>query len=354
MLSCYRKPFIWAKHQLFSSPVNCLITAVMLYVIYAITLPIIRWAFIDATWIGDNASACIETTGACWVFIKVRFTQFIYGFYPSESYWRVNLTGALAVVLLLLYSVKAVPKAYLTFIIVVGYPLIAIVLLHGGIFGLTVVSTSQWSGLFLTLVLACGGIVAAFPLGILLALGRRSNMPVIKAICVIFIEAVRGVPLISVLFMASVMFPLFMPDYITIDNLLRAFIGITLFQAAYMAEVIRGGLEAVPKGQYEGARSIGLGYWAMMALVVLPQALKIVIPGLVNTTIGLFKDTTLVLIIGLFDFLGIVQAATTDPQWLGMTLEGYVFCAVIYWVFCFCMSSYSQRLEKRGAGANRV
>ncbi|NIW04275.1 MAG: ABC transporter permease subunit [Gammaproteobacteria bacterium] len=209
------------------------------------------------------------------------------------------------------------------------------------------IETPLWGGLFLTLVIAVVGIVASLPIGIVLALGRRSKMPIIKAICVAFIELWRGVPLITVLFMASVMFPLFMPEGVNFDKLLRALIGVMLFSAAYMAEVVRGGLQAIPKGQYEAAEAIGLSYWKIMGLVVLPQALKMVIPGIVNTFIGLFKDTTLVLIIGLFDFLGMAQLAGTNPDWLGFAVEGYVFTAFGFWVFCFGMSRYSQHLERK-------
>jgi general L-amino acid transport system permease protein len=220
-------------------------------------------------------------------------------------------------------------------------------LLHGGFFGLSTVSTSQWGGLMLTLVIAAVGIAGALPLGILLALGRRSEMPAIRVICVTFIEFWRGVPLITVLFMSSVMLPLFLPEGLSFDKLMRALIGVILFQSAYIAEVVRGGLQAIPKGQYEAAAAMGLGYWRMMGLVILPQALKLVIPGIVNTFIALFKDTSLVIIIGLFDLLNSIKQATTDPAWLGMATEGYVFAALIFWIFCFGMSRYSQHLERK-------
>ena len=220
-------------------------------------------------------------------------------------------------------------------------------MLYGGSFGLEVVETHKWGGLSLTLVLALVGIVASLPIGVLLALGRRSDMPVVRSFCTVFIEMWRGVPLITILFMASVMLPLFAPEEIDFDKLLRALIGITLFQSAYMAEVIRGGLQAIPKGQYEAADALGLSYWEKMGLIVLPQALKIMIPGIVNTFIALFKDTSLVLIIGLFDLLAIVQAALSDPKWLGYSIEGYAFVAFVFWIFCFGMSRYSQFLERK-------
>jgi general L-amino acid transport system permease protein len=227
------------------------------------------------------------------------------------------------------------------------YPVIAFYLFHGGAFGLQEVQTPRWGGLFLTLVIAGVGIVSSLPIGVLLALGRRSEMPIVRLLCVGFIELIRAVPLITVLFMASVMLPLFLPSGVNFDKLLRALIGVALFSSAYMAEVVRGGLQAIPSGQYEAAKALGLSFPKMMGLVVLPQALRIVIPGIVNNFISLFKDTTLVLIIGLFDLLGIVKAALTDAGWLGLALEGYVFAGFVFWIFCFGMSRYSLRLERR-------
>ncbi len=209
------------------------------------------------------------------------------------------------------------------------------------------IPTDKWGGLFLTIMLAVGSIIASFPIALLLALGRNSSLIIIKSVCTIFIEVIRGVPLISILFMASVMLPLFFADEQIVDKLLRALIGIALFQAAYLAEVIRGGLNSLPTGQYEACASLGMGYWVSTWLVILPQGLRVVVPGLVNNFIALFKDTTLVLIIGLYDFLGIVQTASVDPKWLGTALEGYIFCGLIYWIFCFSMSTYSKHLERR-------
>jgi general L-amino acid transport system permease protein len=231
--------------------------------------------------------------------------------------------------------------------LLVIFPNVAFYLFHGGGFGLPVVETSRWGGLFLTLVVAGVGIVASLPLGILFALGRRSEMPIVRAVCITFIEVMRGVPLITILFMASVMLPLFLPEGVNFDKLLRALVGVALFSAAYMAEVVRGGLQAIPKGQYEAANALGLSFWKTMGLIILPQALKIVIPGIVNTLIGLFKDTTLVLILGLFDLLGIVQAALTDASWIGFATEGYVFAALGFWIFCFGMSRYSMHVERK-------
>jgi general L-amino acid transport system permease protein len=309
--------------------------------------PVIQWAFITADWSGDSREAC-TSGGACWPFVKARFGQFIYGFYPTEQRWRVDVTGIMLILSVFWLMLPPLPgKKWATIFALFIYPIIAFFLLYGGSFGLPVVETSRWGGLMLTLVIAIVGIVASLPLGILLALGRRSDMPLVRAVCVVFIEFWRGVPLITVLFMSSVMLPLFLPEGVNFDKLLRALIGVILFSAAYMAEVVRGGLQAIPKGQYEAAQALGLSYWKMMGLIILPQALKLVIPGIVNTFIGLFKDTTLVLIIGLFDFLGIVQSALNDPNWLGYAVEGYVFAAVVYWLFCFSMSRYSIHLEHK-------
>jgi general L-amino acid transport system permease protein len=296
--------------------------------------------------VGTTRADCTKE-GACWVFIQQRFGQFMYGFYPTELRWRVDATVWLAIIgAAPLFISKFPRKAYYAIGFLVIYPLVAFWLLHGGM-GLENVATSKWGGLMLTLVIAAVGIAGALPLGILLALGRRSKMPTIRVVCVTFIEFWRGVPLITVLFMSSVMLPLFLPEGMSFDKLLRALIGVILFQSAYVAEVVRGGMQAIPKGQYEAAAAMGLGYWRSMGLVILPQALKLVIPGIVNTFIALFKDTSLVIIIGLFDLLNSVKQASADPAWLGMASEGYVFAALVFWIFCFGMSRYSQHLERK-------
>ena len=337
----------WLRRNLFSSPLNTLLTLSAAYLLYSAVPPLVQWAFIDADWIGTSRQDC-TSGGACWVFVGVRLNQFIYGFYPPEELWRVNLAGMLLVALLIPLFLKRIGwKLQITAFILFVYPVIAYTLLTGGIFGLALVESSQWGGLMLTLIIAGIGIVASLPIGILLALGRRSGMPVVRSLSVTFIELWRGVPLITVLFMASVMLPLFLPEGVNFNKLLRALIGIVLFQSAYMAEVIRGGLQGIPQGQYEAAEALGLGYWKNMRLIILPQALKLVIPGIVNTFIALFKDTSLVLIIGLFDLLAIVQAAFTDPEWLGYAVEGYVFAGFVFWLFCFSMSRYSRHLERR-------
>jgi len=337
----------WLRANLFSSWFNTLLTLFAGYLVWLMLPPLIQWAFIDADWTGTTRADC-TSGGACWVFVQQRFGQFMYGFYPSELRWRVDTTLWLAIIGAAPLFIPQMPrKAFYGLAFLLIYPVLAFWLLHGGFMGMSTVSTSQWGGLMLTLVIATVGIAGALPLGILLALGRRSDMPAIRVICVTFIEFWRGVPLITVLFMSSVMLPLFLPEGMSFDKLMRALIGVILFQSAYIAEVVRGGLQAIPKGQYEAAAAMGLGYWRMMGLVILPQALKLVIPGIVNTFISLFKDTSLVIIIGLFDLLNSIKQATTDPAWLGMATEGYVFAALIFWIFCFGMSRYSQHLERK-------
>lgn len=338
----------WLRSNLFSSPLNTALSLFAIYLVYLTVPPMISWIFIDSTWTGETREACSGITGACWVFVKVRINQFMYGFFPESEYWRINLAFGLLIVLAIpLFLKKFQHKGKLGIFILLVYPVITFQLFSGGNFGLVPVETSKWGGLSLTLILAGVGIVASLPMGIVLALGRRSKMPIVRSVCVVFIEFWRGVPLITVLFMSSVMLPLFLPEGTNFDKLLRAMIGIALFQSAYMAEVVRGGLAAIPKGQYEAAEALGLSYWKSMGLIILPQALKLVIPGIVNTFIALFKDTTLVLIIGLFDLLAIIQQAFADPDWLGFSIEGYVFAASIFWIFCFGMSRYSMALEKK-------
>ncbi|WP_447589678.1 amino acid ABC transporter permease [Aquipseudomonas campi] len=346
-------PLAWVRANLFSGWFNTLLTLLGLYVLWLAIPPLIEWAFIHAYWGSGTRADCVPqgegaAKGACWIFIGDRFGQFMYGFYPTELRWRVDLAGILAVVAAIpLFLDRFQYKAKYGLAYLVIYPVVAYWLLHGGFFGLETVATSQWGGLMLTIVIAAVGIAGALPLGILLALGRRSELPAIKVICVTFIEFWRGVPLITVLFMSSVMLPLFLPEGISLDKLMRAMVMVVFFEAAYIAEVVRGGMQAIPKGQYEAAAAMGLGYWRTMGLVILPQALKLVIPGIVNTFIALFKDTSLVIIIGLFDLLNSIKRATSDPMWLGMSTEGYVFAALVYWIFCFSMSRYSMRLERK-------
>jgi general L-amino acid transport system permease protein len=275
---------------------------------------------------------------------------FIYGFYPAEEYWRPNLVFALGALLLFpLLSPRMPFKRVNAILFFAIYPVIVYVLLNGGLFGLRPVPTEQWGGLLVTLIISLVAIICSLPLGILLALGRQSKLPVIKTLSILFIELWRAVPLITVLFMASIMLPLFLPQGTTADKLMRALVGVTLFASAYMAEVVRGGLQAIPRGQYEAGSSLGLGYWQRMFFIVLPQALKYVIPGIVNTFIGLFKDTSLVSIVGIFDLLNTIQSATSDANWYSPTqaVTGYVFAAAVFWIFCFSMSRYSIFMERR-------
>ncbi|MFG1478209.1 amino acid ABC transporter permease [Xanthobacter sp. V4C-4] len=438
-----RGPIRWARAHLFGSVPQVLLTVFGLWLLYAVIPPLARFFIIDAVWSGTNRTACLPAdvghpVGACWPFIWAKINQLVYGFYPAEERWRVNLVYALGAVLLLPLLIQKLPHKRLNAILFFGvYPVVAFVLLTGGnlqlqrfvlgylgfdglfpagatVFGLSAafwadfvvssallalgaaalahvvagrgagrgaarstlavlavlgvvllavdlnvglaqVETRLWGGLLVTLVIAVTGITASLPFGILLALGRRSKLPLVKIASVVFIEFWRGVPLITVLFFATYMLPLFLPGQLTIDGLLRAVVGVALFASAYMAEVVRGGLQAIPKGQYEGAMAVGLRPSLMMRLVVLPQALKLVIPGIVNNFIGLFKDTTLVLIVSIFDLLGAMRAAFTDPNWATPTtlFTGFGFAGIIYFVFCFGMSRYSMALEKRLDRAQR-
>mgnify|MGYP002631783718 FL=1 len=342
------KAIQWLKENLLSSTSNVLLTLTAVYLIYLILPPILNWTIFDANFdlTADNDSCGRE--GACWAFIYDNFKMFIYGFYPQEELWRIDTMFGLIVVMIMFGS--WIKKSQYRMHYIIGaflvYPVAAFFLLHGGL-GLEVVGTDKWGGLTLTIVVAAVGIVASFPLGILFALGRQSKMRIVKFISVVFIEFVRGVPLITILFMASVILPLFFSVGMDFDKLLRALIGITLFQTAYIAEVIRGGLQAIPKGQYEAADASGLNFVQKTTLIILPQALKISIPNIVGSFIALFKDTTLILIIGLYDMLAIVGAATSNSSWLGRNSEGYVFVAFAMWVILYSMSRYSKKLEVR-------
>jgi len=338
----------WLRKNLFSSFANSMLTLLLVALLLYALIPLLHWAVIDAAWGGSDPQFCENRDGACWTFIRVRMNGFLYGNYPRQEYWRINLCFLLFFGLLgYLIIARSGAKKWVGIFTLTGLPVIAFILLHGGILGLRVVETSAWGGFSLTVVIAFTGIVASLPVGILLALGRRSDMAFVRAVCVIFIEFWRGVPLITVMFMASVMLPFFMPEGVNFDKLVRVLIAVTLFSAAYMAEVIRGGLQAIPKGQVEAAQSLGLSYWKMMGFVVLPQALKLVIPGIVNNFISLFKDTSLVLIVGLFDFLGAIKSALSDAKWLAYSVEGYVFAALVYFICCFAMSRYSMYLENK-------
>ena len=348
----------WVRGNLLSSWGNAALTLVLLALLWIVATRFLDWAVISAVFAGADGSACAKPgAGACWPFVWHKLGLFTYGRYPEPGRWRVNLTYALALAGLVPLMVPRVPgKLGLSIYLLAAFPLIGFVLVRGGMLGLSYVPTELWGGLFLTLLVASVGIAASFPVGILLALGRRSELPIVRWVSIGFIEIVRGVPLVTVLFMASVMLPLFLPPDVTFDKLLRALIGVALFSAAYLAEVIRGGLQAIPRGQYEAADTLGLSYAQKMGLIVLPQALKLVIPGIVNSFISLFKDTSLVLIIGLFDLLGIVQQSiSADPKWYSpqTPATGYFVAGVVFWVFCVGMSRYSAFLERRLAAGEK-
>ncbi|RWB71665.1 amino acid ABC transporter permease [Mesorhizobium sp.] len=355
-----RGAIAWVRKNLVGSVGDTVLTILGIAIIAWILPQVINWAFINAQWTGPDRTVCATVSqggiqpdgwsGACWAFVNAKFGQFMFGTYPVEERWRPILVAILFVALLVPMLIPRVPRkglnAILLFLIL---PILSFFLLVGGVFGLPVVETSRWGGLLVTLTLSFVGIAVSLPLGTVLALGRRSKMPIVKMLCVVFIETVRGIPLITVLFFVSVMLPLFLPAGVTFDKFLRALIGVSLFAAAYMAEVVRGGLQAIPKGQYEGADSLGLGYWQKMGLIVLPQALKLVIPGIVNTFIGTFKDTSLVLIISMFDLLGIVKQNFADANWATpqTAKSGLIFAAFVFWLFCFGMSRYSMYTERR-------
>lgn len=378
-------PLAWLRDNLFSSPTNIGLTLVGLYCVYVTISGLLDFAVVHATWSGSNGDDCRPNSGACWPMIQAKFSQFIYGRYPLDQRWRVDLVYVLALIGIVPLMIPRLPYKLLNSLyLFILFPFIAFVLLVGGnlhplaflhflgstpligpalssVAGFTIptplsyVGTELWGGLLVTLVIASVGIVASFPIGIILALGRRSRMPFARWASVSFIEFVRGVPLITVLFMSSVMLPLFLPPGWRVDNLLRALIGVSLFSGAYMAETIRGGLQAIPRGQFEAADALGLSYRQKMSLIVLPQALKLVIPGIVNSFIGLFKDTSLVTIIGMFDLLGIVQSNNTDQKWLAPTnaMTGYLFAGFVFWIFCFGMSRYSAFVERNLASTDK-
>jgi general L-amino acid transport system permease protein len=401
----------WLRENLFPTPLQSVLTILMGAVAGYILWLALDWAVFHAVFTGENGEACRgegRQEGACWPMVFARFPQWIYGFYPVAERWRVNVVFLLGVLSLVPMLMPSLPFKKFNAIFLLGiYPILTLLLLTGGHFdittstwittflfvaavvlpilflgfvakiispvlaaissaaiagatavllvlfsidfGLTYVETSQWGGLLVTLVVAITGIVASLPIGILLALGRRSQMPVVKLFSVAFIELWRGVPLITVLFMASVVLPLFLPPGTNFDKLLRALVGVALFSSAYMAEVVRGGLQAIPKGQTEAAQALGLTFWQNMGLITLPQALKLVIPGIVNTFIGLFKDTTLVGIIGLYDLLLIIQTANTDSNWAAPQTHstGLFAAAGLFWIFCFGMSRYSMFMERQ-------
>ncbi|HYF59463.1 MAG TPA: amino acid ABC transporter permease [Burkholderiaceae bacterium] len=344
----------WMRANLFSTPGNTAITVAVLAVLAWIVPPAVNWLFIDAVWGPKPAAACdaVRGQGACWAVVWAKLRFMLFGVYPFDQQWRPGLVIVILCGLLVVSALRAFWRPALAGIWAVG--IAATFWLMGGGLGLAPVRTEQWGGLPVTLILAIFGIAFAFPLGILLALGRRSRLPIVRSLSVVYIEVVRGVPLITVLFMASVMFALLLPEGMRVDQLLRAQVAIILFVAAYLAEAVRGGLQAVPKGQYEAAEALGMPYWRSMGLVILPQALKISIPPIVNSFISLFKDTSLVVIIAIFDFAYAVKKATeTDISWKKYFIEAFLFSILVYWIFCYGMSKYSQWLEKDLARGHR-
>ena len=330
-----------------STTFNAILTLLIIFILFKYTPPLLNWLIFDADFIGSTKEDC-TSGGACWVFVKVWFKRFMYGMYPNPEQWRINTAFLILFTLIgAAFFVSPKYKKYIILFMLFIYPIIGIKLISGGVFGLKWIETGAWGGLSLTLIVSAFALILCFPIGMFLALGRRSELPVIKYSSIGFIEIWRGVPLITVLFMSAVMFPMFLPDGTYMDKLMRVIIAITLFEAAYMAEVIRGGLQALPRGQYDAAKSLGMGYWRMHLFVILPQALKLVIPGIANTFLALVKDTPLIFVVGLLELAGMIGLAKTNPKWLGMAIEGYVFAGLVFWVICYAMSRYSQRLEKR-------
>ena len=355
---------LWLRTNLFSSWINSALTLASLYLLYIMIPPLLDWMIFNASFSFGTVnlfgfdikfSEAMATNqncgreGACWPYIYEKLYMYTYGFYPRTETWRPNIVFGLTA---LLFVIVPLVKHYkhknsVTLSLIILYPLVSYVLIAGGFGILMPVSTDQWGGLLLTLIIASVGIIVSFPIGVLLALGRQSNLKVIKLFSTLFIEFIRAVPLITILFMASFVLPLFLESGNYFDKLLRALIGIALFQAAYFAEVVRGGLQAIPRGQYEAADAIGLSYFQKNVLIILPQALKISIPNIVGSSISLFKDTTLVLIIGLFDMLAMVNLTSNDPYWLGRETEGFVFVTIVMWAILYTMSRYSRKLELR-------
>jgi general L-amino acid transport system permease protein len=353
-----RPPFMerlprWLKKNLFATPTQSVVSIFLIAFIGKVFEWLFDWLFVNSVWVG-NSEACKASSGACVAFIIEKFNFILFGVYPASELWRAKVFVLIAIGLFIHTGIHRLKSKRTLYSWLIGYP-IALVFLMGGVFGLKAVPSAEWGGLPLTLFLAFNGLFFAYPIGILLAIGRRSELVLLKTVCVGFIELIRGVPLISLLFMSSVMFPLFLPEGVVIDKLLRAQVALIMFVSAYMAEVVRGGLQAIPKGQYEAAEALGLNKAQTLFFIILPQALKIVIPPTVNTSIGLFKDTSLVIIIALFDLMYSAKASLKDPNWLGFSLEAYIFVGVIYYLFCAYMSWFAKKLESdlsRGASSN--
>ena len=326
---------------------NSILTLLIIFVLIQNIPPLLNWLIIDANFVGTTKEECTDS-GACWIFIKIWFPRLMYGLYPNTELWRINTSFIMLITLVVaLFYIPIKLKKYLIIFLIFVFPFIMFNLISGGNFGLEWVETTAWGGLSLTFIISIFALILCFPIGMFLALGRRCSAPVTRYSSIGFIEFWRGVPLITVLFLASVLFPLFLPDGVYMDILFRVIIAITLFEAAYMAEVIRGGLQALPRGQYDAAKSLGMGYWRLHMLVILPQALKLVIPGIANTFLALVKDTPLILVVGLLELVGMIDMAKSNPDWLGFATEGYIFAGIVFWIICYSMSRYSQFLERK-------
>jgi general L-amino acid transport system permease protein len=336
----------WLKQNLFSSPLNSTLSVLAIGLVAYWSAGFIKWGILDAVWYTPDHNVCRQAAGACWAVVAEKHRPMLFGVYPYEEHWRLVVA---LVVYLSTFTATLTPYCWQRRILIplwtVSLAIIG-VMLWGGVFGLTFVDSSQWGGLPLTMVLFSGTVVIGFPIAVLLALGRRSELPAVKAICVTLIESMRGVPLITILFVAVNVFPLFLPDGMEFNKMLRVVVGMAIFFACYVAEVIRGGLQAIPRGQYEAAEALGLGYWRMTYRIILPQALRICLPGIVNHIIAALKNTSYVLIIGLFDILTATTAVMQDPLWRRFFVEAYLFVAAVYFVFCFALSKYSQKVEQ--------
>lgn len=334
----------WARQHLFPSPGHAALSLVTLAFLLWFVPTALDWLIFSATFIGESQADCTGG-GACWLPVTQRIELFVYGFYPETQEWRVNVAFALAAGLFLLLYTKRLDRRWILAYLA-ALPFVMWWLLKGGA-GLPEVSSTDFAGILVTVFLGVVGMVFALPLGILLALGRRSSKPVIKMLCVLYIELIRSVPVITLLFMASLMVQLFLPPGVFIDILLRVLAVLILFTAAYMAETIRGGLQGIPKGQYEAAKALGFSYWKTIGMIILPQVLRNTIPPLLTQFIGLFKETTLVMIVGVLDIVGIAMSTTASPDWLGLEHEVYLFLAMFFFVICFALSRYARHLEKQ-------
>jgi len=343
-------PLAWLRTNLFGSIKDTVITLVLLGTLLSIIPNLIEWLLVKASFQGDD-EICRQADGACWPFIVDKFQVLMLGVYPQDLAWR---PGIAAVALIILAALTYVDRIRGVILIAAWaiLPIFALIMI-GGAFGMQEVDQSLWGGLMLSIMLALVGVIVSIPLGVLLALGRYYGSPAIKAVCVAFIELLRGVPLITILFMASVMMPLFLPPDLVINNLLRIQIGMILFSSAYMAEVVRGGLQAIPSGQTEAALALGVTRTHTIVFVVVPQALRHVLPPLIGRCIALFKDTSLVIIVGLLDFLGMIKGAALDTEWLGFQAEAYAFAALVYWLICYSISLYGRKLERRGPAGHK-